>query len=126
MILTRRIMATGCRGVPQIHHRVTYHDFAEEPYYHGRYHSVIFEPGYSQINLLLYRPNRFIGKLENESQRKSNVWRQFFSKVLYRDYITWDYKDIVGLPIGSVYNHKTNQILEFDDHLEIDNYFKSI
>ena len=93
-----------------------------DDYFHR--HEKVYSPVQkNQIKLVLYDgPNN--DSYQNKSVEKTKQWVNFFDQSIYQKYITREYYNSIGLPLGIVYNHKKNEIKTFDCHLELDEYFR--
>lgn len=75
----------------------------------------------SMVCLMLYN-GPVDDSLQIKSMEKSFKWETFFDKVDYKPIIKREFKPIVGLPHGIVFNARLNTISNFDDHYNLHMY----
>jgi len=118
LILSELIKSTGCRGVPQVGHSLLYN-------YEDKKHRIthVFSPDKSQVKLLLYN-GKILDTIQEECMKKTLMWEDFFVGVDYYENISWEYNDSIGLPRGLIFNNNSNTLTNFDNHIDLDYYFK--
>lgn len=93
-----------------------------EDYFH-RHEKTYFPVNKNQIRLILYK-GKITDSYQIQSYQRTQKWKDFFDKSIYKKFITSEYYDSPGLPLGVVYNHRKNEIKTFECHLELDEYFR--
>ena len=124
VILSRFLkISTGCRGVPQPHHEISYNyeEYQEET---GTRNNFVFPANSSQIHLILYDGPE-LDTTQKYDKIKSTMWVRFFEETVYKNRITWKYQYSSGLPRGLVFNHRKNELVNFENHLDLDGYFRA-